>query len=148
MKKLENEIRVQYPVDVKDLIPQKDPMRFVNEILVIKEKEVYISFTVPADSPFVDNDGSLDEVTFMEMVAQSVAAHVGLSECAESGEPLKGFLLGCNNFVIKEKAKVGDKLVIKISKQAAFGEFTIIDGSITKGDVLLASGEIKIWRES
>ena len=138
---------IQYPVDAKNLIPQKDPMRFVDKILDAKEKETFISYTVPVDSPFVDSDGYLDEVTFMEIIAQSAAANAGLTESVEPNEPLKGFLLGCSNFVIEGAAKAGDELVIKISKQAAFGEFSIIDGYITRDGVLIASGEIKIWRE-
>ncbi len=145
MKKLK---ALSFPADIDNLIPHHGSMRFVDKIIYLADREAHVSFKIPENSPFIDKNGFIDEVVFLEMIAQAMATYAGVTGNSTPEKPLKGFLLGCKNFEVLGKAKSGDVLIIKGREQAAFGEFSIIDGSVYKDGALLASGEIKIWEES
>jgi len=147
LKKTKQKNTLRIPIDAKNMLPQKETMCFADKILFFGKGESHVSFKIPDNSPFIDENGFIDEVTFLEMVAQAMAAHAGVKRHSTSEKPLKGFLLGCKNFEINGCAKRGDVLFIKGAEQAAFGEFTIVNGFVYKDDILLASGEIKIWKE-
>jgi hypothetical protein len=43
---------------------------------------------------------------------------------------------------------VGDVLRIKAYKSAQFGDFSVIEGSVSRGSQVLAQGEIKVFQRS
>lgn len=147
MKDTQQEKILRIPIDAINMLPQKETMLFTDKILFFGKGESHVSFKIPDNSPFIDENGFIDKVTFLEMVAQAMAAHAEVKHHSTSDKPLKGFLLGCSNFEINGCAKRGETLFIKGIEEAAFAEFTIIKGSVYKDDELLASGEIKIWKE-
>ena len=148
LKKIKRNLSLCLPVDVKNMIPHEETMRFVDSLVYLTDKGVHVSFKVPFNSPFIDEKGYIDELTFLEMTAQAMAVHAWFTDNTTSCKPLKGLLLGCKNLKINGYAEKGDVLIIKAFEQIALGNFSIIHGTVYKDDILLASGEIKIWKES
>ena len=139
---------ISLPCPIDEFIPQKPPMRVVDNITRIGERTADVSVTISEDMPFVDQDGIVDETLYLEMMAQSIAAFNGFMHAGGASFFHEGLLLGAKKLTISGQSKVGDKLDISVFKQARYGDFGIIKGVIFKKDEIIASGEIKIWHKS
>ncbi len=134
------------PMSVDNLIPQKSGMRLVSALLKIGERRAEVESVFFDDSPFVKKDGSLEEIAFMEIMAQSAAVMNGFEKFdTDSPEP-KGFLIGGENIKIFKKVRSGERLITKICKTVRFGNFGILSAKIMRSDDLIAEGEIKIYQ--
>ena len=122
-------------------------MRLVDNLICDGDTATHVSMLVSNESPFIDENGFLEEVAFLEIIAQSLAAHVAFDNAKIGKKLQRGFLIGSKSLKINGQAKVGDELIIKIVKQISFGDFGVVDGFVYKEDELLASGEIKVWSD-
>ncbi len=132
------------PVKADRLVPHKPPMLIIQKLVEVREKLSIAEMKVSRNSIFVGSDGKLDEVSYLEIIAQTIAAHNGFKNLDNGGE-MKGFIAGVKNLKIMGTAKVGDILRVNVYKIIDYGELGIIRGEVVKGEEILASGEIKIW---
>ncbi len=134
----------QLPAPVASDIPHQPPMRIVDTLLAVGERSAETLTEIRPDMPFVDADGKLDEIMYLEIVAQSIAALNGFRERV-NGNRSQGYLLGAKSFRVHRSAAVGDVLNVVVRKTAKFGDFGIINGVIRRGETVLAEGDIKVW---
>ncbi len=132
------------PVSVKGYVPQERPMRIIDRIVSIGDRKATMDLTVPDRGPFITEKGELDRTFYPEVVAQASAALNGYRSSRKKAHP-KGMLLGIKYFSIFKTAESGDRLTASIYKAARFGEFGIIEGTVSKENEVFAKGEIKIW---
>jgi radical SAM protein with 4Fe4S-binding SPASM domain len=133
------------PADAGEIIPHKLPMRLIDSLDRLGERTVDVTVKVSADMPFIGTDGKLDGVAFLEMMAQAAATMQGIKNVGRQTLPEKGFLLGCKKLKVYGKAFAGETIKVSVYKIAKYAEFGILEGTITKGDKILARGEFKIW---
>ena len=137
------------PAPVGAMIPHGPAIRFVDRILSVGERTACTEFVVRPDSQFVDSDGRLDETAYIEMIAQSFAASHGFHLSADEQAMHRGMLLGVKDLEIRGAARVGERLLIDVRKIARFGDFGVVEGTVSRDDgTILASAEIKVWRPS
>jgi len=136
---------VHLPVSVSRFIPQQPPMQVVDKLNSIGERTANVSVTISNDMLFVRDDGTLDETAYIELIAQSIAAHAGFKQSGGNAQAVDGFLLGAKNLEIFSTARIGDTLEISVFKYARFGDFGIFKGQVFRGQELLAQGEVKVW---
>jgi len=139
---------VHLPVGVDRLIPQQSPMRVIDTLNKVAERTAEVNVTIPNDMLFVREDGTLDEAIYLELIAQGIAALAGFKELGKTGKVVDGFLLGAKKLEILGSAHIGDTLTVSIYEYASFGDFAIIKGKISRGEDLLAQGEIKVWQNN
>ena len=139
---------VSLPTPVNSIIPQQATMRVIDTIDKVAERIVEVSVTISKDMPFVNKDGIVDEVVYIEFIAQAIAALDGFKKAGTSNVKREGFLLGVKNLEIFGHAKIGDKLRITAFKYAKYEAFGIIKGHVYHDNKLLAQGEIKIWHDT
>ena len=135
------------PVDSDEFLPQFPPMRFIDTLTKLDENTGEAVYTVPEKSPFVDEKGQLDRVVFFEMMAQAAAIYEGVKTNKVGADRIQGFLLGARRFNIYKSAYAGDRLTVTALKTTEFGDFSIIDGAVRRGDETLAEGEIKLFQK-
>lgn len=135
------------PMNTSELVPHKPPMLIVNKLLEVKERESITEVQISKDTIFVSEDGRLDDASYPEIIAQSIAAQEGFRKIGNGNGSAKGFLLGVKNLEIFGSAQIGDTLRVSASKVAKYGEFGVIKGEIFKGEDVIARGEIKVWHE-
>ncbi len=135
------------PVNVGDLIPHGHPMHFVDTLNYIGDGECHFTYQVPMSSPYINDEGILDEAVYLEIAAQSVALYKGFKIDLPSEKLTKGLLIGCSDFNIYRSVKSGEKLFIKSFKNGYFAGFSIIDTKIFAGEDVVAEGSIKIWHQ-
>jgi radical SAM protein with 4Fe4S-binding SPASM domain len=136
------------PVSVDRFLPQKAPMRVVDTLVEIGERRAEVTTTITEDMIFAGDDGILDEVLYLELLAQAIASEGSFNQTGSSLSGLQGLLLGAKKLEILEPARVGDTLNISVCKFARLGDFGIVKGEIRKGNTVLARGEIKIWHRT
>ncbi len=137
------------PLTINGLIPHGPSIRMVDQLINLGERRASTSFTVQSDSPWVDEHGELDELAYMEIVAQSFAATHCFHLSAEQLAVHKGLLLGVSNLVITTQARAGEELTIEIRKITRFGDFGIVEGEVRHEDGrLIATCQVKVWRSS
>jgi radical SAM protein with 4Fe4S-binding SPASM domain len=134
------------PTAAAEIIPQKSPMRIIDELVSVGERSGEVSVVVSAEMPFVGEEGTLDGTAYFELLAQSIAALNGFKQLGGSQEPSGGYLVGAQNLEILAPARVGDVLKVSVYKDLRFGGFGIVKGTVSRNDTMLARGEIKIWR--
>jgi len=139
---------IKLPVDAKTLMPHKSPMVFIDTLEKVGERTALASTTIKADWLFVDKNGYLDEVAYLELIAQAAAALNGFEELSKNAGKFEGFLLGGRKLKVFKKARSGDRLEISLFKYAKYGEFGIVKAQVSANCELLAEGEVKIWHKS
>jgi predicted hotdog family 3-hydroxylacyl-ACP dehydratase len=127
------------------LIPHRTPMRLVDTLLSVHEGCGVTESVLPRTSMMADGEGRLDEVAFMEMIAQSFAAYKGYLDLVEGKPAGEGFLVGVRHLEVTGRAYAGDRLLTSIRTVTAFGGFAVVEGSVARGDETIASGIIKLW---
>ena len=133
------------PVTVDMLLPHRLPMCLVDRLVEFDDNSGVVEACIGLDSFLVDKDGALDRVVFIELIAQSYAAVKGYSDLLGGKEIKKGFLVAAKQIELNGRAAPGDLLRIRVSTTGVIGDFNIADGVITKGDMVLASGNITVW---
>lgn len=136
------------PVKASAYIPHCREMCVIDDLIEVGKGSAQAEVTVRGDSPFVRLDGSVEECLFVEMIAQTIAAAAGFELPLAERKTLEGYLLGVRALKISCSARVGDVLRIKASKSAEFGDFSMIEGSVSRGTQVLAQGEIKVFQRS
>ena len=79
--------------DVRELIPHRDPVLMLGEVLAHDGKATSVSVDVGSRQWLTNRDGSVSSWIALEYMAQAIAVHEGLLERAEGRRPPRGFLL-------------------------------------------------------
>lgn len=135
------------PQKAEPFIPHTGLMCVIDHLIEAGEKYAVATTIVCSDSPFANQDGTVEETIFIEMVGQTIAAGNGYKLSEDARRNQQGFLLGIKNFRIQRSTRVGENLLIKATRFAEFGDFGIIEGSVHCGSEVLASGELKVLQK-
>jgi len=135
------------PFPVEKLIPHGKLIRVVDQLVQVNDRASRAEFTVPGDCGLADASGRLDELAYIEMIAQTFAATHGFHLSIEARKTHRGFLLGVKNLTISGHAAAGDHLTIDVRKITRFGAFGVVEGNVNHLDGrLIAAAEIKVWQ--
>lgn len=135
-----------FPVEAESYLPHGGRMLLVDRLIRVGDVSE-VELEVTEEMIFVDEDGYVDNVALIEIVAQSAALREGYVR-AQKGQKVEGFLVGIKDFVIFGKASLGDVLKVEVKKEMVFGgEISIVKGVVLCGDRKLAEGEMRIWEK-
>jgi radical SAM protein with 4Fe4S-binding SPASM domain len=135
------------PFPAAEIIPQRSPMRVIDAVIRLGERSGEVSATVSDDMPFSRDDGTMDELAYFEMMAQSIAALEGFKRVGTSESVAGGYLVGAHKLEILGTARVGDRLGVYVEKSSRFGRFGILRATVSRDSTVLARGEIRVWRD-
>lgn len=120
-------------------------MRFVDTLISVTDGWAVVESVLPRSSILADGEGKIDEVAFVELIAQSFAAFKGYMDRMDGKPPGEGFLVGVRRLGITGPAYAGDRLRTSIRTVAAIGGFAVVEGVVRRGDETLSSGTLKLW---
>ena len=132
-------------MDAERLIPHRAPMRLVDTLVSADDGCAVAESVLPRSAMMADGEGKIDEVAFVELIAQSYAAFKGYMDRMDGKPPGEGFLVGVRHLEITGTAYAGDRLLTSIRTVAAIGGFAVVEGAVTRGDETLAAGILKLW---
>jgi predicted hotdog family 3-hydroxylacyl-ACP dehydratase len=97
-------------------------------------------------TPYACDDGTLEPIAYVEMMAQCFAACAGLA-ARRAGLPVSswGYLAALKRVIIHAPSRVGDTLHIRAGIGASLGEITVVRAEVRNRNALVAEGEFKIF---
>lgn len=135
------------PVSVEPYVPHRKPMLLVDKLLTIRERRAEVESVVHDENPFLNDQGTMDNAAFMEIMAQSIAALNGYQLRHKTASSL-GFLMGARNIRVYGSARIGDRLVTSVYKEHKLDDIGVIKGAVYKDGECLAEGEIKVYHKT
>jgi predicted hotdog family 3-hydroxylacyl-ACP dehydratase len=111
------------PLTIAQLVPHQPPMLWIDELVEQSDDGIVCRVTLRPDHVFLDA-GQAESVVLVELMAQSVAAFVGLADRRKGAEPRPGYLVAIPDarFFVPTVA-VGQTLDITCSRR--FGDDNI-----------------------
>jgi predicted hotdog family 3-hydroxylacyl-ACP dehydratase len=96
------------PVDtfppIEDVLPHRGTMRLLNEIVSCTDDALAAHAMVDPGAWYSDAQGAMPAWIGIELMAQAIAAHVGLIAMRAGGRARPGVLLGANRYEAHESA--------------------------------------------
>jgi predicted hotdog family 3-hydroxylacyl-ACP dehydratase len=130
---------------IETLVPHRRPMLLLDSVTAWADRTITCTASVGPDHPFLE-DGEVDIMICVELVAQAVAAYVGYLDY-QKGQPAKvGFLISCREAVFDAPAlHVGDEL--EITTNHIWGSVTLgsFGGQVSRNGVRIATVEIGVF---
>ena len=123
-------------------------MLFLDEVTECREGFARSKATVGPDHPFVDDRGEVEAVALVEILAQGTAALRGPGAGKEGESPGIGYLGGIKQLTITGRPRSGQTLSVESRRACVLGPVAVVESRVLVGDSCLASGSLKIWRES
>lgn len=133
------------PMPAAVFIPHRPPMQLVDTLISCANAGGVIEATLPANCILANADGTLDEVTLVELLAQSYAVIKGYDDMLQGKDIMEGFLVGIRRLHITGRASAGEKLQIYIRTVGSFEGFAVAEGEVLSAGETIASGSIKLW---
>ena len=130
-------------IDVKDILPQREPFLFVDRLVHYDERETVTEFTVPVEHLLV-KDGYLTAPGILENMAQSSAARIGYLCKYVLHVPVRiGYIGAIRKFRVHRLPAVGETLRTTIFfREDVFG-ITLVDAEVRVGEDLIAEAALK-----
>jgi 3-hydroxyacyl-[acyl-carrier-protein] dehydratase len=133
------------PMPAEVLVPHRPPIRVIERLLKFNDTQGVVESYIHPDSIFGREDGSIEQVTMVEIIAQSFAAVKGYADLLE-GKPIsKGFLVGVKRLNFFGMAYKGDGLLTFIERVGETDEFSLAEGRVMREGQLIASGNVMVW---
>jgi predicted hotdog family 3-hydroxylacyl-ACP dehydratase len=133
------------PLPVEKLIPHQKPMCLVDRLLEFKDRGGTVEARVHPGQVLVDDDGCLEALAVMEMIAQAYAAVKGYDDRLAGRPVRRGFLVGIRKIKIHRKVAAGDLIHIYVDTVGSISGFAVVEGKIVRQSDIIAEGQIKLW---
>lgn len=131
-------------IDVHELLPQQEPFVMIGSLVSIDNVRTVTETVVRDGNLFVDN-GTMNACGLMENIAQTCAARMGFANRYNGDGTVQiGFIGAVKNLDVKELPRVGDVLTTTVDVRAEVMGMTLVGATVTSGDRLLATAEMKI----
>ncbi|MCD8203316.1 MAG: beta-hydroxyacyl-ACP dehydratase [Prevotella sp.] len=131
--------------DIKDLLPQRDPILMVDALLNVDGDEAQTSFTIRPGNFFLTDDGLLEVTGLIENIAQSASAFAGYkAKLASAVEPPMGYIGEVKNFRCHHRPQTGDELHTFIRLGTEVGGVILLSGETRVKEEIIAETQMKI----
>lgn len=132
--------------DILTLIPQRDPILMVDELLEAAPDGGTATLTVRPGNYFLDEDGRMEEAGILEHIAQSASAVAGRhAVAAGAASPPVGYIGEIRKFKCHRLPREGETLHTTITLGAEAGGVTLLRGETRAGNALVADTQMKIY---
>jgi len=147
-------ISVALPINVEDLIPHRDRMKLIDEVVEITSDEAVTRTTVTGRWPLVkltnENgaDGAcVDPVVFIEIVAQTAAVQVS-ARTKQNAADRRGWMVGIKKAdFFSDLVPVDTVLTTRVRCLQSIDNYDVLEGEVSSGGILLCRIEIQVFRE-
>jgi predicted hotdog family 3-hydroxylacyl-ACP dehydratase len=90
-----------FAIPLDELISHRPPMRFLDRIVSVSDKQAVAETLVTADNPLFVRGRGLPAYAGLEMMAQAIATIDGMKRKLDGLPPKIGFLLGCRRYIVR-----------------------------------------------
>jgi len=133
-------------IDIKELIPQREPIVMVGKLLSATENSVTTALELSEDNIFCQN-GFFQECGLIENIAQTAAALNGYAAFLQNDAVKLGYIGAVKNLVVHALPAVNSEIETTVSLENRVLNVDIIKGVIKQNGNVLAECEMKIFVE-
>jgi predicted hotdog family 3-hydroxylacyl-ACP dehydratase len=133
-------------MDIKLLIPQRDPIIMIDKIIGHSDKKTSTSLTIKETNIFVEED-IFQSSGLIEHIAQSSAARMGMQTIKKGKKPLLGYIASIKNMIINRLPKIGETILTDIIKTNQINNIIVIKGESKVDNIVVSSCELKVFIE-
>ncbi len=128
---------------ILDIIPQRPPFVFVDEVVTINGISAVLSYRVATDCPLL-SDGYLSIAGVLEHVAQSCAARIGNLQ-SQTNQPIRiGYIGGVKSIEVLRNPKVGELLTTEVNLIEEVFDISLLSCTTRVEDEVIAQTTIKL----
>jgi len=133
-------------IDIEALIPHRDRMRLITEVLSVDEEKAVTSATTRDTWPLFDA-GSVDTLVTIELVAQTAALLEGWKRLQSGRGGATGWLVGIKNAEFRSmRIPVNETLVTEVRRSYALEGYAVFAGTVSSGSEIVATVRIQAFR--
>ncbi len=125
---------------IENYIPHRKPMLLLDTLLSIDAESMEARFTIKEDCIFLQENGTIEPVACMEILAQTFAAANGVRFPAKFG-----YLAAMRGMKVHGYAALGDTVLAKVRLITILGDIMVIEGALYKGEECIVEGQYKIF---
>ncbi len=129
--------------NIENLIPQKQPVVMVHELLRASDDSAVSRFVIEPDNIFVAKN-VLTEAGLIENIAQTAAAHSGYLHRLRNVPVAIGFIAGIKDLVVQDLPEINSSVETTVMITNRIFDVTIIRGVVRQNQKELCSCEMKI----
>ncbi len=139
------------PVNVEDLIPHRDRMKLIDEVVEITSDQAITSTVIRGTWPLVRENGAagacVDPVVFIELVAQTAAVQVS-ARTRQNAADRRGWMVGIKKAdFFTGPVPVDTVLTTRVRCLQSIDNYDVLEGEVSSGKELLCRIEIQVFRE-
>jgi predicted hotdog family 3-hydroxylacyl-ACP dehydratase len=133
-------------IDIETLIPHRDRMRLISEVLWVDEEKAVTSATAKDTWPLFDG-GSVDTLVTIELVAQTAALMEGWKRLQSKRGGATGWLVGIKNAEFGSMhIPVNETVVTEVRRSYALEGYAVFTGTVSIGSEIVATILIQAFR--
>ncbi|CAB3685022.1 hypothetical protein LMG24238_02796 [Paraburkholderia sediminicola] len=133
---------------IETIIPHRGTMLLIDAVSAFSEEALSARATVHADAWYADTDGAMPAWIGIELMAQTIAAHVALLAMRGGGQARPGVLLGSRSYrALQPSFAGGAQLLVRATELLRSEEgHGAYECTIHHGDVCCAEAVIKVFQ--
>ena len=133
-------------IDIEALIPHRDRMRLITDVLFVDEEKAVTSATARETWPLFDG-GSVDTLVTIELVAQTAALLEGWKRLKSKRGGATGWLVGIKHAEFRRmRIPVNETLVTEVRRSYALEGYAVFAGTVGIGSEVVAVMQIQAFR--
>jgi 3-hydroxyacyl-[acyl-carrier-protein] dehydratase len=133
-------------MDVKLIIPQREPIIMIDEIVNHSDVKTTTSLTINKTNIFVE-ENIFQSSGLIENMAQSSAARMGIQTNKEGNKPLLGYIASIKNLIVNRLPEVGEKILTEIIIANKINNIIVIKAEGKVDNIIISSCELKVFIE-
>jgi predicted hotdog family 3-hydroxylacyl-ACP dehydratase len=133
-------------VNIEDLIPHREPIRIISEVIEISDDSAITGAVVKSSWPLFDGD-AVNSLVLIEAIAQTAALVEGYKRTKEGKGGVKGWLVGIKSADFKQSnIPLNTRIVVSVKSLYSFDNYGVIEGKVKCGNDLLAVAVLQALR--
>jgi predicted hotdog family 3-hydroxylacyl-ACP dehydratase len=133
-------------IDIETLIPHRDRMRLITEVLWVDEEKAVASATARDTWPLFAG-GSVDSLVAIELVAQTAALLEGWKRLQSNRGGATGWLVGIKDAEFRRMSiPVNEVVVTEVRRSYALEGYAVFTGTVSIGQEPVAAMRIQAFR--
>ena len=132
---------------IKELIPQREPIIMIDAFYGATDKECHTGLTVPFDNIFCKNS-ILEPIGIVEHIAQSASAFTGYIALTNDKPAPVGYIGEVKNFTCHRIIHAGEQLFTTITTRTQVLNIMMIDAETKIDGEIVANCQMKISIEN
>jgi 3-hydroxyacyl-[acyl-carrier-protein] dehydratase len=133
-------------MEVKLIIPQREPIIMIDEIVNHSDVKTTTSLTINETNIFVE-ENIFQSSGLIENMAQSSAARMGIQTNKEGNKPLLGYIASIKNLMVNRLPEVGEKILTEIIIVNKINNIIVIKAEGKVDNIIISSCELKVFIE-